>query len=207
MKALGCQLLWLSLSGFLALGLSGCGTLKKQKINNTISEGRGFSKIRVEDKRKNRTHNLHLNYLLSEPNLNLSISHPIGISLARLNLQANEFNFLSVKDRTHYYGEPKPEVLRKAFDLDMHPKYLFNVLLGHVFTGSEWECVPTDILTSCKNRGSGLVVIFYSDKPQVKILHPKTWITIDRVRFEESGELSAEDFKFSGPSSYKKKRL
>ena len=189
------------------IGLSGCANLKKQTINKSISKGKGFSKIRVEDKRKNKTHNLHLNYLLSEPNLNLSVTHPIGISLARLNLQANEFNFLSVKDRTHYYGEPKPEVLKKAFDLNLHPKYLFNLLLARPFQGGEWDCRANDVVTNCRNRISDLEVIFDNLKPIVKVLHPKTWLTIERVRFEEDLSLSAVDFQFSGPSSYKKKRL
>ncbi len=206
-KALGCQLLSLGLSSLVALSFSGCGTLKKQAISNALSSGRGFSKIKIEDKRKGRTFNLHLNYLINEPNLNLSISHPIGISLARLNMVANQFNFLSVKDRTHYFGEPKPEVLKKAFDLEMHPKYLFNVLQGKVFRGPEWSCNPIEDLTNCKNLTTDLTVVFYNNKPEVKILHPKTWITINRVRFEERNGLTAGDFKFSGPNSYKKVKL
>lgn len=198
---------------FLSLIVIGCAssTHKENTATPEVSkEGQWECKAQLKNLVNNESHIVSLNVFAIKPNnLRLEASGPLGIRLASVLLNEQQFTAIEYSKQKVYIGSAKSKLFASVLKIPIEPKWFYNIFFDEPFTTPGWQCSfdNNKQVKECTNAQNQFKIEWLDridDNKRIVISNPQYQLNILTKEHQPKVERPDKVFQIKIPENYKK---
>ncbi len=178
-----------------------------------LQKGRWTSKVLVRNHKDSKSAIVNLDIVAIRPSrFRIEVTTPIGIHLASLVLDQNEFRGALIQQKKFIIGQASEKSFTYVLGVSLDPYLMMNLLFDEAPSGPAWNCSKdkNDFMSVCENKTQKIKVTWKDrevSRRKIEIETRMASLQMVLQGFSTKVEENAEMFTLEPPDGFKIERI